>query len=515
MNFYKKVCLINPPYNSGGENECNTEHIGIEYIAASLEKNGYKVDIYDCPFQKISFEKLCDILRDRKYDVIGISTYFYNALFQKRIVRFLKNINPSSIIFLGGYLPTLSYEKIVKELDYVDCMIIGEGEETCIQLMNNIENKKLWGNIKGLVYKSNNSIINTGRRNVVCNLDDLPFPKRLEYEYKTINVITSRGCYGHCNFCGITEFYEKCEGRKIRRRSARNVVSEIQELKRKIPTLESINFNDDNFALSSEQDKKWFDEFFSEIVHCNINLNYSVLLRANDICRSVTQLKKYKLIGLNNIFIGIESFVDRHLEFYNKKVTKKENIRALEICDELNIRYMIGFMMFNPITTIEELLSNVYYFKKIKFNNKHKYFMAPVASSIVIAIENSPLYDFIEQKGLVNKKKGCGYDFENKEVQLCYDFIVEWHKKIVDIEELFYLEKDAELLNRTLLLKQIRIEFYNLFFTDLKVLEKICYFVLKGSNEDMNLLQEEKEVMQIRKNLIKIKQCMEERNDLF
>lgn len=474
----KKICLINPPYNIAQEAEEQIEHIGVAYIAGYLEEKGTAVDLYDCPYQAISMEDLLTVLKNEKYDVVGISTYFYNYMSVKRIIRYIKKNTPSTFVFVGGYLPTLSPERLSVDKKQIDCMVLGEGEITTYELLHAVMNEQNWHDIRGVCYFDKNEIVFNAPRDLVCHLDELPFPKRIEKDKKIYTVITSRGCYGHCNFCGIKEFYQRNSNYITRNRTAQNVIAEVETLIATCSSLREIRFNDDNFALASEINQKWFKEFVDLIQERKINLKYTCLLRANDICKSKEQLAIFKDIGLRMVFIGIESFVQKDLDFYNKKVKVEENIRALQICDELNIRYQIGFMMFNPETTLDSIICNIECLEKIGYNKKHKYYNKPISNSVVIVTEGAPLEEYVLNAGL-RQNNSIGYGFRDEKVEKCYQIISQWYSHVDSLSVFSKLEEQYEKQNRINQLHKIRNIFFDLFYYDLCVLKKIAANLLE------------------------------------
>ena len=76
-------------------------------------------------------------------------------------------ILPSSFVFVGGYLPTLSYEQVLNSISGLDCCVIGEGELTCKELMECICHGRDWRNVPGIAYKEGNEIVKTESYNFV------------------------------------------------------------------------------------------------------------------------------------------------------------------------------------------------------------------------------------------------------------------------------------------------------------------------------------------------------------
>lgn len=506
----KKICLINPPYNVEHEIEENIEHIGVAYIAGYLEARGIYADLYDCPYQAISLDELLTILKRKNYDIIGISTYFYNYLSVKRIIRCVKKNDPNSFVFVGGYLPTLSPERMSVDKKYIDCMVLGEGEITVYELIHTIICDGNWHTIDGISYINENELVFSAPRELVHKLDILPFPKRINKDKSVYTVITSRGCYGHCNFCGITEFYQRNKDYHTRNRTAENVVDELKKLIESCTNIEEIRFNDDNFSLSSANDKLWFSEFVKLIRKYNVKLRYTCLLRANDICISKESLEIFKEIGLRMVFIGIESFVQKDLDFYNKKVKVEENIKALQICDELNIRYQIGFMMFNPETTLESLISNIQCIENIEYNKKHKYYNKPISNSAVIVTEGAPLEKYVVNSGL-RIHSSIGYKFRDEKVDKCYQIINSWFQYIDTISEFSFLEEKFENDNRIYELNEVRKIFYEIFYYDLHVLKKVASDLLSTKHIQDYYYDLTKDIEYIQKKYKKLKEI--EKND--
>ena len=101
-----------------------------------------------------------------------------------------------------------------------------EGEETIVELCSG----KPLAEIKGLAYRTNEGkVLYNGDREFIKELDAVPFPKYEKFELKKyvfhdIDIDSSRGCPYRCIFCSV----EAVTGRKMRVRSAENVVGEIE-----------------------------------------------------------------------------------------------------------------------------------------------------------------------------------------------------------------------------------------------------------------------------------------------
>lgn len=195
-----RVCIIYPPALFGEISRNNTEHIGIEYINATLNSANISSTTVQCDSEGITINELYTILQNEKYDVVGLSVYFYNYISAVKISKYISKNLPDTFIIWGGYLPTLSYLKLKKDFNYVDCMIVGEGEHVFMNIVTALSSGINWRNEKGIVYKDEAKIVFTGPSKLINNLDQLPFPHHTNGNDTAI-ILTSRGCYANCSFC--------------------------------------------------------------------------------------------------------------------------------------------------------------------------------------------------------------------------------------------------------------------------------------------------------------------------
>ena len=361
-----KVCLISPSRDSKTYDtktikrykyytELNgLQHLGLGYLTSVLEQDGHEVYYLEMSLLSISINNVVEMVINNNVQAIGITTFFSTMKTLVKLVNILKSKCPDLFIFVGGYLATLSSDLLLKRP--IDCCVIGEGETTIRELINAIQTNKEWHNIDGLAYKENSQIIFTHKRRLIDDLDTLPFPKRIFPEgfFNIACVVSSRGCYGKCTFCNISEFYSRCNGYSVRRRKPEKVVEEIKLLIEKY-NVKIIRFNDDNFPISTNIDRIWFDNFYRLIKENDINVSFYCSFRANEVVASPDLVRKFVNIGLDDIDVGVESFVKEQLKFYNKGTTVEQNIEALKIICALGINFSFGHPIFDPRVSIEEI----------------------------------------------------------------------------------------------------------------------------------------------------------------
>lgn len=138
-------------------------------------------------------------------EVLGFSCYIWNIEETIQVVRMLKKIKPELTIVLGG--PEVSYDTDywMKRLPEVDFIVVGEGEETFLHLLRELDTTRKFHLVFGIAYRKGEEIILAPGRPKLA-LDDIPSPHRFEEDYgalgkRVVYFETSRGCPFSCQFC--------------------------------------------------------------------------------------------------------------------------------------------------------------------------------------------------------------------------------------------------------------------------------------------------------------------------
>lgn len=448
-----KVCLINPPniFTKPDDYELypnifTLPYLGIGYITSYLKQHKIHVEQYDCPLQDLSVNDICRLVSKEKFDIIGISTFYYNIKNVIKIVNYIRHFSKKTFIFLGGFLPTLDYVNVINSGIKIDCCIIGGGEETSLEIVKCINSGKDWKVINNIAYKNgDNNVIKTHQIPPSKNLDVYPFPYRCQSnrQFQFVSVLSSRGCYGDCSFCGEKEFANSNCTKGISYRSVENVLDEIKLLKKHYK-FESLRFNDSNFLDASSFRKQWLLEFSSKLIYEQIKIKFSCNARSNDIVAHEQILKSLKDAGLEAVFIGIESFVNRQLKLYSKHINASINLKSMEILKRNGIKLEAGFIFIEPFVSLEEFIENI----NILLNSCF-FDIVDITQSFIsgactlISIPGTRINKKIEDAQMKAFNQ-VGYFFEDNKVDLLYKIITKWNKiidKFTIIKRFFYRAK--------------------------------------------------------------------------
>ncbi len=389
----KRVVLINPNCGSAsGTNKATIEPpIGIAYLAAYLIKNGHEADLIDANILGLTNEQVGSLMNP-KTDVVGISFNVVSAIAVPALVEYLKRRFPKALFLAGGPHPSALPELSIKEFGF-DAVCIGEGEKTFLEVMNKItKNKHPFRQVKGVYYQGKRKVIKNGLRELISDLDLLPFPK-LEllpdlriYKSRARGVpvgviLSSRGCPFGCVFCNKNIFR-----RNYRSRSVANIISEIEHQIKQFK-IKQVDFLDDNLTLDMEKAEKLFDEIIKRKFNLYINLQNGV--RADRVNERL--IKKMKKAGVFKVSIGVESGDERIQKVIKKNLDLNKVLEATRLFRKYGIKVYGNFMLGLPGDNSKSMQ------KTIDFARK----MDPDIANFMITIPlpGTELYDQVKKKG--------------------------------------------------------------------------------------------------------------------
>ncbi len=343
------------------------DNLGIGYISSTLLEN--EVDIRIIDFQM----KKKDILKELnkiKPSVVGFSIIFqFHIDIFKELIDYLRLKGIKSHFTAGGHFPSMRYSTLLDTIPNLDSVVLFEGEYTFLELVQKINNKEDWRDIKGISYRKKKKTIVNELRPIENDLDNFPIPvrqplKKVAFGKKYATIIAGRGCFYNCSFCSISKFYSKSSGPLKRIRQPEMVVREM-ELLHEEKDCSIYLFQDDDFPLSSKKDKDWVNRFCGLLRDKGLSnkIMWKINCRVDEIEEDL--LTTMKKSGLYYIYLGIEDGTKDGLELLNKHITPQMNIEAIEIIKKLNLNYAFGFMLFNPESTFESVNENLMFLRKI------------------------------------------------------------------------------------------------------------------------------------------------------
>ena len=346
--------------------------LGLGYIAAALLSDGHDVKIYEQNIYHYTEEELKDYLNHNHYDAVGIGGcggyYQYRKI--KKIVWAISEVKEKPFLWLGGHLPSPEPEYFLRNFSRgVDAVVIGEGEETCKEMLQVLERGgKDFKGVAGMAYiDENNQYIENVRRPLIKDIDSIPYPAwdlftmehYVLYPYpnaarsdRCMQMLSGRGCPFQCNFC-----YRMDSG--FRPRSTRSIIEEIQELKNRYK-VNYITF-DDGLLMSSVERTK---EIAQAIIDNNLNIKFWCEGRLNYACKDLEMLRLLKEAGCVFINYGIESMDDAALERMHKNLKTDMIIEGIENTLRVGISPGLNIIFGNLDEDMEVLKKDVEFLLK-------------------------------------------------------------------------------------------------------------------------------------------------------
>ncbi|MDO8717308.1 MAG: radical SAM protein [Dehalococcoidales bacterium] len=391
-----RICLINPPHILFRESDFlgPFQPLGLAYIAAVLEQNGYEVSILDAlalgwdkyttrgnhRLVGLPYDEITAYVQKVNPDIVGIAALFsLQARSAYLTASAVKRAGKDITVVLGGIHPTVNPVECLDQPD-VDIVVRGEGEYTMLHLVEALESRPLeLSQVAGIGYRENGTTKMTTDAPPIAELDSLPFPARhllpMDKYYQaakagrsaliTTNLnrrwtelITSRGCPYQCVFCGAHLHM----GRGWRPRSPQNVVNEIEECLQQY-NVEVINFVDDNMTLDKERVTRLMDLIIGRDLKFRWDTPNGI--RADTIDEGL--LRKMKKVGCHRIVIAPES---GNQEVLNNIIRKKLDLRKVEetvrLCKKVGVRVDCFFVMGLIGETKDNIQESIAFARKLR-----------------------------------------------------------------------------------------------------------------------------------------------------
>jgi anaerobic magnesium-protoporphyrin IX monomethyl ester cyclase len=370
MTEKKKIVLIHPLGENWTAGEQDLSHIvnimapmGLLSLAAWMEKHGYQADIHDCYAFPGRDDRIFTYLEEHKPDYIGFSTTTSSFMDGIRLAKRAKEVLPGIKTVFGGVHMSALRERLLREFPIIDYGVVGEGEQTLLELMESKNDNPR--SIEGLIFRDKDEVVFTGFRKNLLDLDTLPFPayEKLEgfpHSYKlpifsypkapNTTVITSRGCPYTCSYCDRSVF------RRTYRYNSPEYMMEMLTYLHQRFNIRHVNIYDDTFTLKRERVMK-----FCELkIKSGLKMTFNCAARTEQLDEEM--LNAMKKAGCWMISLGIETgdpeLLKRHRSYLPtaKMDNPLESIRTMvHLIKKSGIRAKGLFMMGLPGETEESI----------------------------------------------------------------------------------------------------------------------------------------------------------------
>jgi radical SAM superfamily enzyme YgiQ (UPF0313 family) len=326
--------------------------LGLLYVAAAVETHSsHRVEVLDAEVERMDYRALEREIRERAPDLVGIYTSSVALSMAYRVAKLVKGIKKEILVVAGGPHVQI-YPRESAALPEIDYVILGEGEETVVRLLNCLEQGTDPACLDGIAFEREGEIFVSPQINWIKDLDALSFPARHLTHFDkyhsligkgniSTTLMASRGCPFRCTFC-----YLPFNG-KLRFRSVGNVVDEIQECVRM--GIREFFFFDEVFTINKERVKA----ICQEIVDRKLDIIFDVRSRVDTVDEEV--IRYLKKAGCSRIQFGVESASPEILKRMNKNITLEQVYRAFKLAKKYRLTTLADFMLGYPGETKEQM----------------------------------------------------------------------------------------------------------------------------------------------------------------
>jgi len=344
----------------------NSYGLGLAYLHSVIDNAGYAIEtksFNNTDIEASEAEMSADLQRFRP-DFLLLQIFTMNRVASYRLIRLARTILPDVKIVVGGVHASIYPAQLLDNYP-LDCVVIGEGEVTILELLQTLSSGGDLGAVKGIAYLKDGAAVITQQRPLIEDLDSLPFPKHeLFISPEPLRemgcILTSRGCPYRCSFCCL----HTVSRRRFRKRSVKNVVDEIAHIAEHFPQIKVLQIADDTFTL----DQPRAIEICREIIRRGIKMRFLCSARIKP--ASVELFEIMEKAGFDSIGFGLETGSEKLLKSIHKNITREDVLSTFEMLKGRNIRIatylMVGFPGENA-ETVSETIDLVKKLQKIKY----------------------------------------------------------------------------------------------------------------------------------------------------
>lgn len=414
-----KVLLIFPPTTTYGADPTIPAIIpplGLAYLAGYLERDGFEVKVLDARLGKgenpashgsirmygLSDEEVLGEISAFGPDLVGISC-MYTAYSgdAHRIAKVVKTYSRNLPVILGGAHASAFPELAIRDPN-VDAVVVGEGEETLLEIARTIRSGRLSLNVRGTVVREGETVLRNPSRAYIEDLDSIPFPGRhllnmeaylevtkhypLTMRRPSTTFVTSRGCPKECVYCSIQPVWGV---RKWRGRSPQNVVDEFEHLMDRYGVSE-FHWMDDSAATNRNR----IEGICKEIIERRMNVRWTT---PNGIAHwelNENRLDLMKRAGCYRVTFGIESGNDDMRRFIGKPHPLDQAKRVIRHANSIGMWTLATFIIGFPHETEAQIRETIDFAVESGVDMAIFYLLIPVPGTQV--------YEILKKEGLVS-----------------------------------------------------------------------------------------------------------------
>lgn len=370
--------------------------LAIETLGSFLKKTmpqEVHMDFIDLQYEKNPLQRISSVATDPVPDILAISVRYGTYEQMDQILKLLENTErfqktDRPFVVIGGITPSFMASEIVQNHPFAT-VVRGEGELAMLKLAKTVRAKGSLYEIPGLTFfdHERNEIISNTPRNLPLSetssgliITDLL--SQLKDRGGIVWMQSSRGCPFICSFCSVSSFREITGNHGATRREIRPVEDVLTELKSLYDLgIRHFVFGDDEMLFGNEEEYKRWYQLADGIKNIGNDITFFGTVRSDVVWNSKDEdggltrrqaLHHLVEAGLTQVYIGFESGSPTQLKRYRKGLDPETHLKAVAILREEGILVGGGFIMFDPLMNLDEILENVAFIRKAELISPHR-----------------------------------------------------------------------------------------------------------------------------------------------
>lgn len=330
-----RVLLVHPSPLLYSELYIRLEPLGLERVGAAALAAGHDVRLID--LQTHSTEELVALLGRFRPEAVGFcGNYLANVPEILDLAGLVKRLT-DAFVFVGGHsVSFIAKEFLESSHGTVDCVVRGEGEQITATLLAAGRDGDLQS-LPGVVTTAGSGPAPL----LMDSLEDFRparhlTDRRRKYFIGVLDPCASieftRGCPWDCSFCSAWTFY----GRSYRKADPVACAEELGSIAEP-----NVFIVDDVAFIKPEHG----DAIAREVERRKIRKEYYLETRADVLLRNTEIFERWRRLGLNYMFLGMEALDEEGLDRYRKRVNQDENFQALEVARKIGLTVAINLIV--------------------------------------------------------------------------------------------------------------------------------------------------------------------------
>ena len=341
--------------------------VGLASIAAVAERAGYEVSIIDGDAEQLTLDRTVERVIETRPDCVGSTIMTATMDITRIFYEKLKKKLPDVTVIAGGPHVSALPEQTLKEVPEIDINVIGEGDETIVDILAAVRGDRSLEDIAGIAYRYNGQVVRTNPRLPIKDLSILPMPAFPLFNHKLYRsygwnnwvsgyrkplgvIFTGRGCLGECNFCAAQTVF----GHGIRYFSLKQIKDQLDYLVNNWG-IRVLYFQDDTFTAN----RKIVNEICDYIIDKGYNERLEIMVSSRVDTLHLPTLKKMRQASVRWICFGVESGNQEILNRMHKRITIEQIKNAYRMARQAGLFIAGNFMIGHIGETRETAMDTI------------------------------------------------------------------------------------------------------------------------------------------------------------